>query len=79
MRYSSEKVGSVPDNRVFFCAQKYQNGKSHLLNVNENFLKVFIYHPEEDIPFWDPEPPEAWQQAYPRGHAVILEVRDMGL
>ena len=42
-------------------------------------LKVFIYHPEEDLPFWDPEPPEAWQMAYPKGHAIILEVRDIGI
>lgn len=42
-------------------------------------FKVFIYHPEEDVPYWDPEPPEAWQQAYPKGHALILEVRDMGI
>jgi hypothetical protein len=39
-------------------------------------LKVFIYHPEEDIPYWDPEPPEAWQQAHPKGCAVILQVRN---
>jgi hypothetical protein len=42
-----------------------------------NAIKVFIFHPEEGIPYWDPEPPEAWQQAHPKGHAVILEVRDM--
>jgi ketosteroid isomerase-like protein len=38
-------------------------------------IKVFIYHPEEDIPFWNPEPPETWQEAHPKGHAVILERR----
>ena len=41
-------------------------------------IKVFIYHPEEDIPYWDPEPPEAWQNANPKGHAVILQVRNLG-
>lgn len=42
-------------------------------------LKVFVYHPEEEVPFWDPEPPEAWQQAHPKGHAVILEVRSFAV
>lgn len=37
--------------------------------------KVFIYHPEEDIPYWDPESPETWQEANPKGNAVILERR----
>jgi hypothetical protein len=32
-----------------------------------NAIKVFIFHPEENIPFWDPEPPEAWQQAHLKG------------
>lgn len=41
-------------------------------------IKVFMFYPEEDVPFWDPEPPDAWQQAHPRGHAVILQVRDFG-
>ena len=22
-------------------------------------IKTFIYHHEEDVPFWDPEPPKA--------------------
>jgi hypothetical protein len=38
-------------------------------------IKVFICHPGEDIPFWDPEPPETWQKMHPKGHAVILERR----
>lgn len=38
-------------------------------------IKVFIYHPEEVIPYWDPEPPEAWQEAHPKGYAVVLERR----
>jgi len=38
-------------------------------------IKVFIYHPEEGIPFWDPEPPEAWQEVHPKGYAIILERR----
>ena len=42
-------------------------------------IKVFIFHPEEKVPFWDPEPPDAWQQAHPKGHAVILQVRDFGV
>jgi hypothetical protein len=42
-------------------------------------IKVFMFYPEEDVPFWDPEPPDAWQQAHPRGHAVILQVRDFGV
>ena len=41
-------------------------------------IKIFIFYPEEDVPFWDPEPPNAWQQAHPKGHAVILQVRDFG-
>ena len=41
-------------------------------------IKVFMFYPEEDVPFWDPEPPDAWQQAHPKGHAVILQVRDFG-
>ncbi|AKB47608.1 hypothetical protein MSKOL_1831 [Methanosarcina sp. Kolksee] len=39
-------------------------------------IKVFIYYPEEDIPYWDPESPEAWREAHPKGHAVILERRN---
>jgi hypothetical protein len=42
-------------------------------------IKAFIYHPEETIPYWDPEPPGAWQQVHPKGHAVILEVRNCGI
>lgn len=34
-------------------------------------IKVFIYHSEEDMPFWYPEPPEAWQEAHPKGHMVF--------
>jgi hypothetical protein len=41
-------------------------------------IKVFMFYPEEDVPYWDPEPPDAWQQAHPKGHAVILQVRDFG-
>lgn len=41
-------------------------------------IKVFMFYPEEDVPFWDPEPPDAWQQAHPKGYAVILQVRDFG-
>ena len=46
---------------------------------NRNDLKVFIYHPEETIPYWDPESLEAWQQVHSKGHAVLLEVRDCGV
>jgi hypothetical protein len=46
---------------------------------SRNDLKVFIYHPEENIPYCDPESPEAWQQVHPKGHAVLLEVRDCGV
>ena len=42
-------------------------------------IKVFIYHPEEDIPYWDPEPPEAWQKVHPKRNAVILERRSCRL
>lgn len=44
-----------------------------------NAIKVFIFHPGETIPYWDPESPEAWQQAHLKGHAIILEVRDYGV
>ena len=43
----------------------------------KNALKVFIFHPEAERPFWSPEPPEAWQQSHPKGKAVILQRRDM--
>ncbi len=23
-----------------------------------NVIKVFAFHPEEDVPYWDPEPPK---------------------
>lgn len=42
-------------------------------------IKVFMYYPEEKPPYWNPESPEIWQQAHPKGHAVILEVRDCGI
>lgn len=42
-------------------------------------IKVFIYHPEEDTPYWTPEPPDTWQNANPKGHAVLLQVRNCGV
>lgn len=44
-----------------------------------DLIKVFIFHPDEAKPYWDPEPPEAWQQANPKGHAVILQFKDCGI
>lgn len=41
-------------------------------------IKVFMYHPEENPPYWNPEPPEAWQQFHPKGKAILLTMRDCG-
>jgi hypothetical protein len=42
-------------------------------------IKVFIYHPEEDTPYWTPELPDTWQNANPNGHAILLQIRDCGV
>jgi len=44
-----------------------------------NVIKVFAFHPEEDVPYWDPEPPEAWKEIHPKGKSVLLEIRNMGV
>jgi len=44
-----------------------------------NDLKIFIYHPEEDVPFWEPEDPAKWQKLHPKGKAVRLVMTDCGI
>lgn len=43
-----------------------------------NDLKIFIYHHEADVPFWEPEDPANWQKLHPNGKAILLEARDCG-
>jgi hypothetical protein len=45
------------------------------LNANAA-LKIFVYHPEADVPFWEPEDPAKWQKLHPKGNAVLLVTED---
>lgn len=45
------------------------------LNANAS-LKIFINHPEAEVPFWEPEDPAKWQKLHPKGKAVLLVMED---
>ena len=56
--------------------QKLKNSiEQNRLNSSEA-IKVFIYYPEEQPPYWKPEEPSEWKKANLFGHAVILKVVD---
>lgn len=49
------------------------------INADESrAFKVFLFHPEAEKPFYEPEDPEAWQATHPNGRALILQIRDCG-
>lgn len=45
------------------------------LNAKDN-LKIFINHPEAEVPYWEPEDPAKWQKLHPKGKAVLLVMED---
>ena len=44
-----------------------------------NDMKIFYHFIEEKPIRWEPEDPAPWQQAHPKGRAIIFKVMDCGI
>jgi hypothetical protein len=45
---------------------------------DSNDMKIFYHFIEEDPIRWEPGDPVSWQQAHPKGRAIILKFMDCG-